>query len=518
LITTSTGNIFRLTASGVAYAAGSWQSGGADYAEYFYTRDSDLTSGEAVCVDVTRSNAVVRCARTGDDNIMGIVSTRPAIVGNSKEGYENNPSYKIVAMLGQIPAKASNENGTIRPGDYLTAASIPGYVMKAGTGDSTVGVALESLDSNLGTINVMISRRNKSLTVEQVEEAVTQRIADMELEDEVNIMLADTIQNYDFTDDIASYLNPFMSTVDAKLALLSDSLNLKVSELTSTTLGATNDLTNQISASNNLISLLNEQVSTTVSNLSVTNERLDGLDALILNNTDRLTTLELFTSSSIADLQAAITNLSVATTTGDLQVDNDLLTVNTLTVRQAADFIGTITVRGEANFEAKVTFKKPIKLASDSAGTAMIKAGEKFVEVKFSEVYDMIPKVVANLNNDDEELFISYKIANKTEAGFKIILLEEAQQDLNFDWLAFAAEEPEEEIVEELPPAEEPIVENPIAEEPIAKDSIIEDPVAEELIVAGEPAEENPITEDAVVESPLLLPEQPAEPETVVVN
>ena len=42
--------------------------------------------------------------------------------------------------------------------------------MKSNAGDSTVGVALEGLENSEGIIQVLISRRNKSLTVEEVEE------------------------------------------------------------------------------------------------------------------------------------------------------------------------------------------------------------------------------------------------------------------------------------------------------------------------------------------------------------
>jgi len=162
---------------------------GADYAEYFLTRNADLQAGETVCIDETKANAVKRCDRAHDSNVMGIVSTEPGFVGNRYGAVENNKNYVIVAMLGQIPAHASNENGAILIGDSLTSASKPGFVMKASAGDSTVGVALESLTGDTGIIQVMISRRNKSLTVEQVEQQVQQNIAAMEIQDEVNLLI-----------------------------------------------------------------------------------------------------------------------------------------------------------------------------------------------------------------------------------------------------------------------------------------------------------------------------------------
>ncbi|MEW6027749.1 MAG: peptidase G2 autoproteolytic cleavage domain-containing protein, partial [Planctomycetota bacterium] len=93
----------------------SWE--GADYAEYFYSRDTDLVPGEVVCVDIEKENAVRRCERGGDPNLIGIISSDPAIVGNNKEGNWDDPHYKITGLLGQVPAKVSSENGPIRPGD-----------------------------------------------------------------------------------------------------------------------------------------------------------------------------------------------------------------------------------------------------------------------------------------------------------------------------------------------------------------------------------------------------------------
>jgi len=187
-------NVFSVNAKGDYSYAGTGSSIEADYAEYFKTLDTNLQAGEAVCIDVLNPNSVSRCRGVSDPNIMGIVSTKPALVGNAKPELVKSEKAVIIAMLGQIPAKVSNENGAVRIGDSLTSASIPGYLMKANAGDSTVGIALEGLvEKEQGTIQVMISRRNKSLTVEAVEEKVTERIANMQIEDEVSRLVANAV-------------------------------------------------------------------------------------------------------------------------------------------------------------------------------------------------------------------------------------------------------------------------------------------------------------------------------------
>jgi len=206
---------FKFTTDGTAYADGSWTGSGADYAEYFYTQDTDLQPGEAVCVDVTKDNAVQRCQNSGDNNIMGIVSEKPSVVGNSGEDKENNPNYKIIGMLGQVTGKVTNENGEIKIGDSLTSSSQPGVMRKSNPGESTVGVALENFNNKEGTMRVLISRKNKSLTVEKVEETVAKNIAEMNVQDQVDNLVAEAKKKLDdqilsqkaTLDDIQKYIN-----------------------------------------------------------------------------------------------------------------------------------------------------------------------------------------------------------------------------------------------------------------------------------------------------------------------
>ena len=240
--TSTSGSIFSVLGNGDFRYDGAGSTPSADYAEYFATRDTDLVSGEVVCVDIERENSVKRCERTADGNVMGIVSSQPAIIGNAQAGYANNPRYKVIGMLGQVPARVSTENGPIRPGDSLTSASIPGYAMRANPGDSTVGVALEGFVSSesgvesgnsnsqlatrnspeKGIINVLISRRNKSLTVEQVESKITEQIAAMEIEDEVQLMVSDAVAKLNLDTEISEVVDPKMLLLDSKLTVAMD--------------------------------------------------------------------------------------------------------------------------------------------------------------------------------------------------------------------------------------------------------------------------------------------------------
>ncbi|MDP2736575.1 MAG: hypothetical protein Q8O59_02180, partial [bacterium] len=210
---------------------------GADYAEYFKTADTDLTAGQTVCVDVTASNAVKRCVRGHDNNVMGIVSSNPSIVGNARDEVYNNPNYVIVGMLGQVDALVSAENGPIAVGDSLTSASsTPGYAMKADGGDSTVAVALEPLKEGKGKIKVLISRRNKSLAVEQVETLVVERVAGMKIEDQVQVMIKQSVDNLNLDPKIIKIAQEEADKLDAALTVSLDNMNNQIIALRSATL------------------------------------------------------------------------------------------------------------------------------------------------------------------------------------------------------------------------------------------------------------------------------------------
>ncbi|MCP4583169.1 MAG: formylglycine-generating enzyme family protein, partial [candidate division Zixibacteria bacterium] len=296
--TSTTGAIFKIQGNGEVYADGSFTGSGADYAEYFYTSDTNLEAGEAVCVDVSRPNAVRRCDRVADGNVMGIVSTKPAIIGNAKSGYEDNNNYAIIGMLGQVPAKVSTENGEIRPGDSLTPATDPGYIMRAEAGDPTVGVALEQMygDSDAGeygnatntanietgTINVLISRRNKSLTVEMVETRITDRIAAMEIEDEVEILLANAVEDYNIASSVELVVDEQIAMFDAHLTVEVDGMSGEITtiassidNLTARMLAVESDILDigyQILDIDNKLFLMSDSSSSSASSIVITDE------------------------------------------------------------------------------------------------------------------------------------------------------------------------------------------------------------------------------------------------------
>ncbi len=142
---TGVGNI-SVNAGGVAYNTGS-----ADFGEYFNKGDDNLEQGDIVTLD---SNGMANYAAQ-NDKVIGIISKTAGFVGGVRG--EASTSRIIVGLIGQLPAKVSLENGEINSGDLLTMSSTNGVAMKSTKdGDQTVGIALESLSSCSGVCKISI--------------------------------------------------------------------------------------------------------------------------------------------------------------------------------------------------------------------------------------------------------------------------------------------------------------------------------------------------------------------------
>jgi hypothetical protein len=145
-------DLFRFSAGGGAYTAdgGSWNSGGADVAEYFPTNDDTLNAGDLVTISQDAQDGLIaKTTRSYDDNLLGIITTTPGVkLGSDVVG--GNAQKQPVALVGRVPLNISLENGRIKKGDYLTSSSRPGIAMRATDPGRVVAIALEdSLESNL---------------------------------------------------------------------------------------------------------------------------------------------------------------------------------------------------------------------------------------------------------------------------------------------------------------------------------------------------------------------------------
>ena len=113
-------------------------------------------------VDPGGGGQVVRAEGAYNKAVLGVISTAPGVsLGNGEhEGGAGNAGKAPVSLIGRVPCKVSAENGPIRPGDLLTTSSTPGQAMRCEGVErcfgSTIGKALDALDSGTGVMDIMV--------------------------------------------------------------------------------------------------------------------------------------------------------------------------------------------------------------------------------------------------------------------------------------------------------------------------------------------------------------------------
>ncbi|OGJ79223.1 hypothetical protein A2424_04185 [Candidatus Peribacteria bacterium RIFOXYC1_FULL_54_13] len=493
-------NVFRVTTDGQVRADGSVSGGGADYAEWFYSRDK-LVQGELVCVDITRENAVERCQSASDGNLMGVVSSpeQAAFIGNAFWGIDGitPPQYYLIGLLGQVAAKVTDENGPIRPGDSLTSANKPGLAMKAGAGDATVGVALEGHEKGEGQINVLISRRNSSLTVETVEEHVLKTVAAMEIEDEVQLLISDAVTKLNVDEDIEQEVMDQVSSIDlegriaAILALQTGSALPFDADTWTAALTFADGITveNELKATASV--LIEKELSVRgavtfsgalkVAAGIVTDTLTVSGSALILEDLEVAGAIRTESLEARGDivaggtLHAAAVEASGATLRGDTVIEGKLIingeeynpetmilatggtvSMAEITVREALFVLGDITVEGLAKFLGNVEIQGNLTVSGslvasgtlvvndNQAGIAVIPETGTSVTVTFNPPFLVTPIVTAS--SDD---FAPWRIRNQSSSGFTIELKDIAENEITFTWHAMGSRAPKTTLGEE---------------------------------------------------------------------
>ena len=149
-----TGNVFT---DGAFYSKG-FNSGSADVAEWVPVSEP-VEPGDVLELDPTWPG-VYRKARVPCSTLVaGVVSTQPGVVlGHS----EDTRGKALLALIGIVPVKVTDEGGPIRPGDLLVASSTPGYAMRWDPGSrepcGLLGKALEPCEESSGVILVLLMR------------------------------------------------------------------------------------------------------------------------------------------------------------------------------------------------------------------------------------------------------------------------------------------------------------------------------------------------------------------------
>jgi V8-like Glu-specific endopeptidase len=186
-----TPSVFRVESSGDVLADGpfygaSFNAGSADVAEWVPVSEP-VEPGDVLEFDPNRAGHYRKSRGPCSDLVAGVVSTEPGFVlgssspaldlglwtdGSRPVTEDSRPltdgsrpvteDSALLALIGIVPVKVTDEGGPIQPGDLLVSSSTPGYAMKwnseSGGVCGLIGKALEPLDSGTGVIQVLLMR------------------------------------------------------------------------------------------------------------------------------------------------------------------------------------------------------------------------------------------------------------------------------------------------------------------------------------------------------------------------
>jgi len=116
----------------------------ADVAEN-YISDQILEPGDIIMPEGKDNNmAIIKTAASYQNELLGIISSKPGITLNSDAVTDaNHPYIYPLALTGRVPVKINSSNGNIKTGDYITSSSVPGVGMKATKPGIIIGKALQ---------------------------------------------------------------------------------------------------------------------------------------------------------------------------------------------------------------------------------------------------------------------------------------------------------------------------------------------------------------------------------------
>ncbi len=466
-------------------------------------------------MDVTRENGVRKCASSADPNVMGIISTKPSVIGNAVGNKTIDlkgiavPGYVLVGLIGQIPAKVIVESGAaIRPGDPLTTASLPGYARRANAGEPTVGVALEGLQSGQGVITVLIARSNKSLTTEAVEQKVRENVAALKIDDEIQLSMQKGLQALNLTGAVlktvqqvqtdqvdqlraeVARLQAVISTMSGSLrnSLAALELKLQAEHVTPHAAASTN------SGSIDATDLTSESTLTVASDARIGGDLyLEGMlkvnrlyvpggtlidGGLTVGDVLQAGRIEAGSGSSVHGTLAIDGQLAMATGSS-IQMGSGAqivlgsgsgIRVETLLVRSALQVLGDVTIHGLATFLGDVTVQGNLTLSTRQAGTAVVPAGSTSVLVTFgSGGFRSVPVITAS--SDD---FTPWRIVGKSGSGFSIEVQTAPAHAIHFDWTALLTAAPVSGTPVETAAPDTPVIAVPVDASgiPVSSDAV----------------------------------------------
>lgn len=94
-------------------------------------------------------------SKKADSNQIGVINVSPAVTLRKSA----SPNVYDINTSGNTLVKASNKNGKITKGDYITSSDQLGVAVKSNQSEYVIGTALEDFDTETGTMRVTVDPR-----------------------------------------------------------------------------------------------------------------------------------------------------------------------------------------------------------------------------------------------------------------------------------------------------------------------------------------------------------------------
>lgn len=153
--------VMRVAGDGNVYADGTFNGGGADFAERFEVVGGPAAYevGDVLAIAPSADRHLERSAEPYSTRILGVYATRPGVLLGDPSIAED--TTVPVGVVGVVPTKVTGEGGPIRRGDLLVTSSTAGHAMRGEPGRVGVGMvigkALQDFDGTQGVIEVMVN-------------------------------------------------------------------------------------------------------------------------------------------------------------------------------------------------------------------------------------------------------------------------------------------------------------------------------------------------------------------------
>lgn len=164
--------------------------------------------------------------------------------------------------------------------------------------------------------------------------------------------------------------------------------------------------------------------------------RVDSLEQQLNDMQNLVPDTDSSTGLGTAEQDISLSSLSV----DNLTVNLDMFINGAMVVNGSAEFKGTALFDNLVTFNSDVTFNGSVVFNNNSAGYAVIKAGETSIPVIFKQPFKSPPIVTISLGDGR---FATYSYRNVTSNGFEIILPQAAAERLQFSWTATAINNPQ---------------------------------------------------------------------------